>query len=204
MGLIIRTKNATIILSCFHHHRKIRQLICTEVYVQPVEIVLQNRFGCITLRPTARGIDVHKHIERIDKNMTATHARVNNLDLLRLYLPIFRTHFFQFCLDGILLLCFFQIIFPVGIFRLAMSFCPKPSQRIFYHISNYPVRRKKLCCRRNAFRTDFNVLFQVGKNFVFRFGVVILVQPADNLHLVLPVFFGNIFHHVGNYAVITQ
>ena len=94
--LIFRRENAAVVLPCFHHHRKICQLIGTAVDVQPVEVISQNRLCCISLRPTAGGVDVHQHIERIDQNMSTAHARVNDFDLFRLNLPIRSTQFLQF------------------------------------------------------------------------------------------------------------
>ena len=76
VGLVLPTENAAVVLSCFHHHRKICQLIRTAVDVQPVEVVPQDRHRRITLRPAAGSVNVHQHIERIDEDMAAAHARV--------------------------------------------------------------------------------------------------------------------------------
>ena len=136
--------------------------------------------------------------------MAAAHARVDDPDLFRLYLPIRFPQLFQLRPDGVLLLRLFQIILPVGVFRLAVSLCPQSAKGVFHHIPHDPVRREKLCRRRNIRRTDLDVFLQVGEHLVLRFGVVVLVQPADDLHLILPVLFGNVLHHVSDDAVLTE
>ena len=116
--------------------------------------------------------------------MTGTHAGVDELDILRVQGSVLFTNFRKFCLYLRLLLCFFQIVFPV-FFQTAIrvSFHPQTAKAIFHHVTDDPVRGEQLGGCRNALLGDLHVLFQQSKGCILRFCVVILVQPADDLHL---------------------
>ena len=78
------------------------------------------------------------------------------------------------------------------------------AEAVFNHIADNPVRGEELRCRRNAFLGDLYILLEQSKGVILEFGVVILVQPADDLHLIRPVRFGNIRDHVTENAVLLQ
>ena len=82
-----------------------------------------------------------------------------------------------------------------------MSLYPQTAERVLDHVAHNPVRRKQLRCCRNTFFRDLHVLFQTGKRVILQLGVVILVQPADNLHGILPVLLRNIRNHASEHAV---
>ena len=71
------------------------------------------------------------------------------------------------------------------------------AKAVFDHIADDPVRREELGDGGNFLFGDFAVL---GKGGVLRLGVVILVQPADNLHLTalfdVEIVLGNVMDEV--------
>ena len=103
------------------------------------------------------------------------------------------------------LLGFVQIVFPAAPqFGVGVTFQPKSAEGVFHHIADDPVRRKKLRRGRNALLCDLDILLELGKGIVFQLGVVILIQPADDLHGILPVPFGDVGNHVTKNAVLTE
>ena len=85
-----------------------------------------------------------------------------------------------------------------------MPLQPQATQAVFYHIMDNPVRREQLRGGGNVLFADFDVLFQVSEHLVLRLGVVILVQPANYLHLILPVVLRNQRDHLLNHAALAQ
>ena len=73
-----------------------------------------------------------------------------------------------------------------------MTLQPQTAQAVLHHIADDPVRREKLGSGGDILLADFDILFQVGENFFLCLGVVILIQPADDLHVVHKVFFRNL------------
>ena len=67
-----------------------------------------------------------------------------------------------------------------------------------------PVRGEKLRGRRNVFFGDLYVLLKISKNLILGLGVVILVQPADDLHLIGSVFLRNGGDHLLNHAALAK
>ena len=59
------------------------------------------------------------------------------------------------------------------------------AKAVFHHIADDPVRREELGDGGDFLFGDLSVL---GKGGVLRLGVVILVQPADDLHLTSRIF----------------
>ncbi|OPX91093.1 MAG: hypothetical protein A4E52_00618 [Pelotomaculum sp. PtaB.Bin013] len=68
---------------------------------------------------------------------------------------------------------------------------PQPPQRVFHHVPDNPLRRKKLGGGWDGLLVDFDVFFQSGKNLVLFLGDVILIQPADDLHLIAEILPGD-------------
>ncbi len=81
---------------------------------------------------------------------------------------------------------------------------PQPAEAVFHHIPHDPVRGEKLRCGRDVLLADFDVLFQIGKDFILWFGIVILIQPADDLDSVFPVILRNTAHHLLYGAALPQ
>jgi len=113
--------------------------------------------------------------------MTGTHAGVDELDVFWIQGSVLFANFCQFYLHLRLLLCFFQIVFPV-FFQAAVrvSFHPQTAKAIFHHVTDDPVWGEQLGHGRNFLFGDLPVLC---KGSGLRLGIVILVQPADDLHL---------------------
>ena len=115
--------------------------------------------------------------------MAAAHAGVDDLQLLRLHLCILGTDVLQLLFHLRLLRGLVQIILPVGLVEVRVPLVPQAAKAVLHHVAHDPVRGKQLGRRRDVLLADLDVLFQVGKHLVLGFGVVILVHPADDLHL---------------------
>ena len=76
------------------------------------------------------------------------------------------------------------------------------AKAVFDHIPHNPVRCKQLGGGRDVLFADFDILFQVGEYLLFRLGVVILVQPAHDLHGVLPVGFRDVVYQMADHTVL--
>ena len=85
-----------------------------------------------------------------------------------------------------------------------MPLQPKATKAVLDHVMDDPVRGEELCSRRDILFADLDVLLQVSKDFILRFGIVILIQPADNLHLVSPVLFRNHGDHLLDDAALAE
>ena len=139
MGLNATAEEAAVILTCFHHYRKVSQLCRTVINIQTIKIVLYNACHCFTSSIDVRFINLHQHIKHIRKNMTGTRAWVNNFQLIRCQCGIFLANLGKLCLYFLLLLGFFQIVVPFGIFWVTVSgnigrlffLC---RQKLFFHI----------------------------------------------------------------------
>ena len=69
MAIIFPIENAAVVLPCFHHHCKIRQLIGTVINVQTVDVVFQNALCRIALAVTGTLINLHQHIKGVYEDM---------------------------------------------------------------------------------------------------------------------------------------
>ena len=64
-----------------------------------------------------------------------------------------------------------------------MTLVPQTAKAVLHHVAHNPVRGKQLGFCRNLFDCNFCSTFYKFINFIFQFRVVILVHPADDLHL---------------------
>ena len=157
--------------------------------------------------------------------MTRAGAWVNDFQLIRRQCGVFHTNFFKLCLHFWLLLSFFQIVVPFGIFRVTVSgsisrlfflgrkkltlniwvsLQPQTTKAVLYHVTNNPVRCEKLGCCRDVFFCDFHILFQCCEDIVFFLAVIILIQPSDDLDSILPVILRYQFNHLLNHTAFTK
>ena len=81
MRLNATTKEATVILTCFHHYCKISQLCRTFINVQAMKVIFYNTCHRFTGSITIRFINLHQYIKHINKNMARTRAWIYNLQL---------------------------------------------------------------------------------------------------------------------------
>ena len=138
--------------------------------------------------------------------MTGTHAGVDELDIFWIQGSVLFANFCQFYLHLRLLLCFFQIVFPV-FFQAAfrVSFHPQTAKAVLHHVADDPVRGEQLGYGRDFLFGDLTVL---GKCSGLRLGIVILVQPADNLHLTtaldVEVILRDIVNQVIDYTILVN
>ena len=93
MAAVFTVKDTAVVLPCFHHHCKIRQLIGTVINVQTVDVVLQNAFCSITLAVTGTLVNLHQHIKGVYEDMAGTHAGVDELDVFRVQGGVLFTNF---------------------------------------------------------------------------------------------------------------
>ena len=121
MGLNATAKESAVILTGFHHYRKVSQLCRTIINIHTVKIILYNTCHCFTGGIAVGFINLHQHIKHIRKDMTGTGARVNDFQLIRRQCGVFLTNLGKLCLYFRLLLGFFQIVVPFGIFRFTVS-----------------------------------------------------------------------------------
>ena len=132
--------------------------------------------------------------------MTGAHAGVDEPYVLWGELAVFCPNLRQLRLNLWFLLGFLQIVVPLGIFPIpiacherillrlgrqqvfggiGMAIQPESAQRIFHHVTNDPVRGEQLGDGRNLVFGDS----ALGKGLAFWLSVIVLVQPADDLHL---------------------
>ena len=136
--------------------------------------------------------------------MPAAHAGVDALNILRRQGGVALAQLGQLLRHLRLLRGFVQIILPLGFVKLRVTLVPQTAKAVFDHVPHNPIRRKQLGGGGDVLFADFDVLFQVGEHLFFRLGVVILVQPANNLHGVLPVGFGDVVYQMADHAVLIR
>ena len=165
--------------------------------------------------------------------MTTAHAGVDDLDVFDIQRGVLVLNLVKLLAYFLRLFRFGQIILPahfVGnqLFRCnAFGFRFVPShfiqaatvridalvfalvyidsaKAVFNHVADNPVRSEELCCGRDALLGDLHIFLEQRKGVILEFGIVILIQPADDLHLIRPVLFGNIRDHVTENAVLFQ
>ncbi len=196
-------EDARVNLACLHHHGEIGQLVGTLVDVETVEIVLEDELRNLTARIARLRIDLREHGKGIDENMAAAHAGVDEADILG-------THALRGLADGgelprdrRLLLRLGQIVAPAERLRaaLGMPLQPVAAETVLHHVAHNPVRRKEL---RRGGDILFPHLFLGREDGILRLRIVVLVEPADNLHGVAPVLLGDIGHEMRKHAFPAQ
>ena len=225
MGLNATAKESAVILAGFHHYRKVSQLYRTVINIQTIKIVFYNACHRFTGSIAVGFINLHQHIKHIRKDMTGTGAWVNDFQLIRCQRGVFLANLGKLCLHFRLLLSFFQIVVPFGIFRVTVSgsisrlffLCrqkllfhiwvslqPQTTKTVLHHVANNPVRCEKLGCCRNVFFCNFHILFQSCENIVFFLAVIILIQPANDLDSILPIILWYQLNHLLNDTAFTE
>ena len=226
-------EDTAVILPRLHHDGEIGKLRRTVINIETVKIVFKNALCRVALAIPACLINLHQHIKGIDEDVTAAHAGVDDLDVFDIQRGVLVLNLVKLLAHVLRLFRFGQIILPahfVGnqLFRCnALGLCFIPShfiqaatvridalvlalvhidsaKAVFNHIADNPVWSEELCCGRDALFGDFHILLEQRKGIILEFGVVILIQPADDLHLIRPVRFGNIRDHVTENAVLLQ
>ena len=157
--------------------------------------------------------------------MTGTTAWVDHFQLIRCQCGVFLANLSKLRLHFWLLLGFFQIVVPFGIFWVAISFRisrlfflrwqklllhvrvslqPQTAKTVLYHVANNPIRCEKLGCCWNIFFCDFHILFQCCENIVLFLAVIVLIKPSYDLNLICPVFFRNQCDHLLNHTSLAE
>ena len=113
--------------------------------------------------------------------MPGTHAGVDKGQVFRVQGGVLLADRRQLCLYLRLLRGFVQIIlpaFPQVAVRVTLH--PQAAKAVFHHVADDPVRSEQLGHRRDLLFGDLAVF---GKCRRLGLGVVVLIQPADDLHL---------------------
>ena len=197
-------QETAVVVAALHHHDKIRHLRGAVVDVQTVEVMLHNAGGGVTVGIARAAVNLHQHIKQIRQNMPAAHAGVDALYILRRQGGVTLAQLCQLLRHLRLLRGFVQIILPLGFIKIRVTLAPQAAKAVFDHVPHDPVRRKQLGGSGDVLFADFDVLFEVGEHLLFRLGVVILVQPANNLHSVLPVGFRDVVYQMADHAVLIR
>ena len=203
--LIPPGQETAVILAGLHHHRKIGQLGGAVVNVQAVEVVLDDAGHRFPGGIAVAGINLHQHIKEIHQNVAAAGAGVDALDLVRGEGGVLLADGGQLGFHRRLLGGFLQIILPAGFQSvIGVALHPQPAQAVFHHIADNPVGGEQLGGCRDILFGDLDVLFQRRKDLVFFLAVIVLIQPADDLHRVLPVCLGDLLDHLLDDAAFPQ
>ena len=169
-------EEAAVILPRLHHHGKIRKLRRTLVDVEAVEVVLHDGRCGVARRISIVLVDPHQHVEHIAEDMSAAHAGVDAANVLRPPVCIFFSHRGQLCSDGLLLLCFGEVVCPCALQGVArMSLEPQAAEGVLDHVAHDPVGGEELRCGGDFLLCDLDVFLERGEDFVLRLGVVVLV-----------------------------
>ena len=159
--------------------------------------MLHDAGGGFPRRVAVSLVNPHQNVEHISQYVAAALAGIDSEDVLRLQRSILLPNLRQLRLYLWFLLGFVQIILPARLqLVVRMALQPQPAQGVLHHIADDPVRREKLRRGGDIFLGDLDVLFQVGEHLILRLRVVILVQPADDLHLIRPVLLGDHGDHL--------
>ena len=205
MGLGAAAEEPAVVLAGLHHHRKIGQLGGTVVDVQAVEVVLDDALHRLPGGVAVALVDLYQKVKQIDKNMSGAAAGVDALDLIRGEGGVFLADLSQLGFHFRFLGGFFQVILPVRFQRVVgVALHPEAAQAVLHHIADNPVRGEELGGRRDVLLGDFDVLFQGRKDLVLLLGVVVLVQPTDDLDRVPPVLLRDILDHLLKDAALPQ
>ena len=205
MGLNAPGEEAPVVLAGLHHHGKIGQLRGAVVDVQAVEVVFDNALHGLPGGIAVGLVNLHQHVKQIHQNVSAAHTGIDAADVLGLELGIALADLRQLRLHLGFLLRLGEVVFPgglEGVVRVALH--PQAAQAVFHHVAHDPVRREQLRGGGNVVLADLDVLLEVGKHLILGLGVVILVQPADDLHLIEPVLLGDEGDHLLDDAALAQ
>jgi hypothetical protein len=88
-------------------------------------------------------------------------------------------------------------------FAFRVTFDPVSAKRVIDHVADNPVGCKELCRCRDLRLIDSSLSVDVN-DLVVNFRDIELVEPADDLDLVLPVFRGDVSDQVGEDAVLME
>ena len=140
--------------------------------------MFENQAGNIARRIPLLLVDLIQQVERVGKHVAGTACGVAysqvfwSLDVENILVP-----------SGIILRRP-NIVVPVLV-QLAvwMRLHPQPAHRVLHEIAYDPVRREQLGGGRNLVGSSLTVLLEPVHHLVFALRNVILVQPADDLHI---------------------
>ena len=112
MRLNATGEDTAVILPSLHHDRKIGKLRRTVINIETVEVVFKNALRRVPLAISACLINLHQHIKGIDKDMTAAHAGVDDLDVFDIQRGVLVLNLIKLLAYFLCLFRFGQIILP--------------------------------------------------------------------------------------------
>ena len=220
VGLQAPAEEAPVVLPGLHHDGEIAELGRPLIDVQAPEVMLHDGGRRLPGGIAVVLIDLHQHVEEIDQDVPAAAAGVDDPQLLRRHGGVALPNLRKLGLHLRLLLRLLQIVVPPALFHAdgavllmlgqelllggGMSLYPQTAQGIFHHIAHDPVRREKLGGGGDLLLRNLDVLLQIREDLVLRLGVVVLIEPPDDLHLVRPVLLRDGGDHLLDHAARAQ
>ena len=116
-------QDAAVVLPRLHHHGKVGQLIGAVINIEAVEVVFQDALCRVPLVVSCILIHLHQHIESVDQNVAAAHARVNDLDIPHIFVLTLLLDFIELFAHFLCLRSFGQIVFPLHLLGKVLFSC---------------------------------------------------------------------------------
>ena len=193
MGFQVAPEEPAVVFPALHHDFEVCQLGRPFVDFKAVKVMSDDGFHSAPVVPAGGAVNVHEKVEGVGQNVAASHAGIQEGEVFGIELFSLFPKGMELFFHCLILLCFGNIVFPLGLqCFIGVSFQPQAAQTVFHHVPHNPVGSEKLGGRGDGVFCDFLILLQSVENVFLRFRIVVLVHPAHNLHLFLPVFFGNI------------
>ena len=164
--------------TCFHGQCEGSKVRGSFVDFHAIQVVFENQSGNVARRVAFLLVNLIQQIERVCEHMAGATCRIA-------YGEFFGRR------DGkhVLLLnditrCGLNVIVPIPVqLAVGVGLHPKPTDRVLHQVAHNPVRGEQLGRGGNLIRPGLAVLLEPVHHFVFTFRNVILVQPADDLHI---------------------
>ena len=181
-------KEAPIIRARLHHDGEVGKLRRALVDVETVEILRDNIFDRIHRRIAVRPVDLNEHVKEIGEDVSAAHAGVDAANLLGAERGCLCTQCSELFCNLLGLLRLLHIVAPsrTQVF-VWMPRKPEPPETVLNHVAHDPVGGEELRRSGQGVLRHLDILLEVREHRILRLAVVVLIEPADDLHLILPV-----------------
>ena len=135
-----------------------------------------------------RPVDLNEHVKEIGEDVSAAHAGVDAANLLGAERGCLCTQCSELFCNLLGLLRLLHIVAPsrTQIF-VWMPRKPEPPETVLNHVAHDPVGGEELRRSGQGVLRHLDILLEVREHRILRLAVVVLIEPADDLHLILPV-----------------
>ena len=135
-----------------------------------------------------RPVDLNEHVKEIGEDVSAAHAGVDAANLLGAERGCLCTQCSELFCNLLGLLRLLHIVAPsrTQIF-VWMPRKPEPPETVLNHVAHDPVGGEELGRSGQGVLRHLDILLEVREHRILRLAVVVLIEPADDLHLILPV-----------------